>query len=103
MTNASVATSKKIRTLVKLKKGIDVNNQTVYIDPAVLFMRLIVLIERSDETEKFFHYELTPYLTSLFKDHFMWHPNKSSLADALKSKSKKPTKKGEKRKLDECD
>ena len=42
-------------------------------------------MERSDDKEKHFRYELTPVPTSLFKDNFMRNPNKSALADYLLS------------------
>ena len=52
-------------------------------DPTVRFLRLIVLIERAEDTMKYFSYELTPIPTSLFNGNFMWHVKKSQLADVL--------------------
>ena len=88
MDNKSVAeekeeTSKKVKTLLTLTKGVQLENTTIPVDPTILLLRLIVLIERTDDTEKYFGYELTPYPTALFKDKFMRHPDKAALAEAL--------------------
>ena len=84
---ASVPSSKKIRSLIRLSKAVKINNETVHIDPTALFMRLIVLVDRADDMSKYFHYELTPIPCSLFKDSFMRHPIKSLLTEALIRKS----------------
>ena len=88
MDNKSVAeekeeTSKKVKTLLTLTKGVQLENTTIPVDPTILLLRLIVLIERTDDTEKYFGYELTPYPTALFKDKFMRRPDKAALAEAL--------------------
>ena len=87
VSDASIQSRMNVRTLMKLSKAVIINNDTVHIDPTVLFMRLVVLVERYEDTSRFFHYELTPVPTSLFKDGFMRHPNKAALAAALTSKS----------------
>ena len=83
-TESTISTNKKIKSLIVLTRGVKVNNGVVYVDPMVLFMRLIILAERSEDSATYFNYELTPYPTSLFKDYFMRHPNKALLAVALK-------------------
>lgn len=84
--NAKIPRNKQLKSLQHLKQGIRINSETVPIDPSVLFTRLVVLLEREEHMEKYFNYELTPVPTSLFKDKFMRHPDKSSLAHALRDK-----------------
>ena len=55
----------KVKTLIIWAKGMQVGNQTIHIDPTVLFLRLIVLIERAEDTMEYFSYELTAITTSL--------------------------------------
>ena len=54
----------------------NVNQEDVAIDPLTLFLRLVVVVERKPESEiaDYFHYELSPYPMSLFKDgvHSPW-------------------------------
>ena len=72
----SIKTTMKVRTK-ELTKAIKIKHQTIYIDPTVLFLRLMLLVERSEDPPSCFNYELTPYPTSLFKDKVMRHPNNS--------------------------
>ena len=44
-TDATIKTSKKIKTLLSLTKRIIAGNQIIHVDPPILFMRLTVLIE----------------------------------------------------------
>ena len=72
-------------------KSVAVDSSLVFIDPTILFMRLIVLVERSDSNIKYFDSDLTLYPLVLFKDYFMRHlvgsyPEASVLADILKTK-----------------
>ena len=69
-----------------LNNVIRVKNQTISIDPALLFTRLIVIAERCDDIKTYFDYELTPVPTSLFVDNLMRKPNKASLIEALLGK-----------------
>ena len=66
-----------------LKKGVTIDQQTVYVDPLLLFTRLVMLLGRSEDMSSYFQYELTPVSTSLFKEHLMRKPNKSALANYL--------------------
>jgi len=50
-----------------LKLSTKIGKETVYIDPIILFSRLVVLLERCEDIEEFFAYELAPIPTSLFK------------------------------------
>ena len=97
---AKVETSKKVKTLLTLTKAVQLENTRIHVNPSILFLRLMVLIERTDDTEKWFGYELTPYRTALFKDNIMRHPNKAALAEAILN-YKKISKIKQKRKGDE--
>ena len=79
-----------------LTKGI-VDNQTFLVDPTILSILLLVLIERSENTARYVSYELTPYPTSLFQDYFMRKPDKSILMHAILSYNN--DNKGKKRKI----
>ena len=48
------AVCKKIKTLVNLTKGVDVDSSLVFIDSTILVMHLIVLVERSGSNTKYF-------------------------------------------------
>ena len=76
-TEAKAETSKEVKTLITLTKGMQVGKQTICFDPTALFLRLIFLIERADDTMKFFSHELTSIPTFLFKDNFRRHAEKS--------------------------
>ena len=65
-TNATIETRKNVKILLPLTKGIVVGNQVIHVDPKILFMQLIVLVERSKNTVNCFAYELISYPTSLF-------------------------------------
>ena len=82
-TVATVKRSEKAVTLVSLKPTIRIANETVVVDPLVLFSRLIILMSRFGDISGFFSFELAPVPTSLFKDNFMRKPNKASLSHAL--------------------
>ena len=47
VTEVKVPRSQKVRSMLQLTKAIKISTQDVYIDPAVLFIRLLVLVERS--------------------------------------------------------
>ena len=66
-----------------------VRDGTIQINETVLFQRLIVLMERTDDLSVFFEHELTPTPTSLFKDGYLRKANKSDLASALTKNSTK--------------
>ena len=70
-----------------MSSGAKVRNHTIQINEAILFQRLIVLMERTDGLSAFFEYELTPTLTSFFKDGYLRKANKSDLASALTENS----------------
>ena len=76
-TETKAETCKEVKTLITLTKGMQVGKQTICFDPTALFLRLIVLIERADDTMKFSSHELTSIPTFLFKDNFRRHAEKS--------------------------
>ena len=83
--DVSMKRSNQVKTLVNLEKCITVEKQPLHIDGNVLFSRLIVLIQRTDNIAPYFDYELTPVPMALFKDWSMRKTNKSVLANYLLS------------------
>ena len=73
----------KIVTLATLHSTLKIDNEIVHIDPLILFSRLILLVEREEETTPCFKHELTNYPLSLFKDGMMRSGNKASLRNYL--------------------
>ena len=59
------------------------DNKVINIKPTALFLRLIAIAHRTPNIEDHFHYELTAYPMSLFKDGLMRKPNKAMLRNAL--------------------
>lgn len=59
----------------------------MYVDPTVLFMPLLVLVERAEKRDPYFSYELAPYPPSLFKDNYTRHINKALLAQGLRQRA----------------
>ena len=49
-----------------MTKGVDVDSSLVFVDLTILFMHLIVLVERSGYNTKYFGFGLAPYPTALF-------------------------------------
>ena len=63
----------------------NIDQETVHVEPFILFSRLLVLLERCEDTPPYFQYELTPFPASLFKHSVMRKPNKSVLGTSLTS------------------
>ena len=82
---ASMKRTEKVPTLIHLTKGIKIDQETVHVEPLILFSRLLVLLERCEDTTPYFQYELTPFPSSLLKRSFMLKPNKSVLGTSLTS------------------
>ena len=59
------------------------NNKAINIKPIALFLHLIAIAKRTPNIEDYFHYELTAYPMSLFKDGLMRKPNKALLRNSL--------------------
>ena len=49
VTEVKFETCKKDKTLITLKKSLQIDNKTILTDPTVLFLRLIFLIERGED------------------------------------------------------
>ena len=84
---------------VKIKQSLKVNNfesmynsvkvdnkKAINIKPTALYLRLIAIAKRTLNIEDYFHYELTAYPMSLFKDVLMRKPNKTLLRNSLVTK-----------------
>ena len=89
---AKVSPNKQVRTLQSLQKGINIESETVYVDPLILFNQLTILMDRTEKIANYFQYELTPLPTSLFKDSFMRKSKKSSLSTYLTTFSNRNNK-----------
>jgi len=73
----------QVRTLKELSKTVSVGGNTVAIDDNLLFSRLLIVLERKQEIEPYFEFELTPVPASLFKNESMRKTVKSALAKEL--------------------
>ena len=76
----------QIFTLDSLRPGIVIEGKTEYIDPLVLYTRLIAIMQREKDIEKYFFHDLTPEPTTLFKDGMLRKTNKAVLRDILVEK-----------------
>ena len=72
-----------MKTLDALRPGITLEGQRESIDPMILHMRLISIMQRENDIESFFDYELTPEPAILFKDGLMRKTNKAVLRNIL--------------------
>ena len=63
----------------------NIDQEPVHVEKLILFSRLLVLLERCEDTTPYFQYELTPFPASLFKHSVMRKPNKSVLGTSLTS------------------
>ena len=67
-------------------------------NPTILLLRLIVLIERGEHSKQCFAFKVASFPTALFKYNLMRHAEKSELADALINHKKNLMNKEEKKK-----
>ena len=85
-TNCSFSRKEQVKNLLFLYSKIRIDKQDEPVNPLTLFLRLAFAIERREEKEmeSYFHFELTPYPTSLFKAGVMRPAdNKSTLKTHL--------------------
>jgi len=75
--------AKQVKTLQSVGKAVKVHDQETVVDSSVLFNRLLIAVEREDNMEPYFSYELTPTPTALFKDDVFRKTAKSKLAQEL--------------------
>ena len=80
---SSIKRIEQVKTLASLQKGVYVGDETVYVSPYVLFSRLIINVERSEDMKSHFEFELSPAHPALFKDSKMRKANKASLIPLL--------------------
>ena len=80
---SSLKRKAQITTLESLNVGVNIEKEKVYVDPSILFSRLLVIMEREDDVKKYFAYELTLIPTSLFQDGMMRKATKSMLANFI--------------------
>ena len=81
--DATIKRKKQVKTLSSLTNNVKIGKTDVEIDPKILFMRLIAMIQREDNICNYFDYELTTTPLSLFKDGMMWKAQKVQLRHAL--------------------
>lgn len=85
-TEYSFKKSAQAITLAK-KSAVRIDNEQVEIDPQLLFQRLILASNTSEDLPTIFRYELSSYPTSLFDSALMLRQaNKPALADAIWSR-----------------
>ena len=63
----------------------NIDQETVHVEPLILFSRLPVLLGRCEDTPPYFQYELPLFPASLFKHSVMRKPNKSVSGTSLTS------------------
>ena len=81
--DATIKRKKQVKTLSSLTNNVKIGKTDVEIDPKILFMRLIAMIQREDNISDYFDYELTTTPLSLFKDGMMRKAQKVQLRHAL--------------------
>ena len=76
--------SRKNQAVSLSASAVKVNNETIQIDPQLLFQRLIAAGTRNDQLEEIFKIELCSYHPSIFQARYVMRPaNKPPLADAI--------------------
>jgi hypothetical protein len=82
--NIKLKRSDHVRTLAHITTAATAGVQKkLNIDPTMLFNRLLVIMQRSSDLEKYFAYELSSLPTSMFKDSYMRKTDKSHLAKEM--------------------
>ena len=75
---------KKDQAVTLSTSAVKVNNETIQIDPQLLFQRLIAAGTRNDQLEEIFQFELCSYPPAIFEAiYVMRSANKPALADAI--------------------
>jgi len=83
VSNAQLRKVDQVRTLIHLEKHPQVADGKVIIDPNTLFSRLLVILERSENMESYFQYELTTVPMALFSKSLLRKTNKALLGKEL--------------------
>ena len=75
---------KKDQAVTLSTSAVKVNNETIQIDPQLLFQRLIAAGTRNDQLEEIFQFELCSYPPVIFEARYVMMPaNKPALADDI--------------------
>ena len=75
---------KKYQAVTLNTSAVKVNNETIQIDPQLLFQRLIAAGTWNDQLEEIFQFELCSYPPAIFEARYVMRPtNKPALADAI--------------------
>ena len=75
---------KKDQAVTLSTSAVKVNNETIQIDPQLLFQRLMTSGTRNDQLEGIFQFELCCYPPAIFEARYVMRPaNKPALADAI--------------------
>lgn len=74
----------RVKPLAVMNNAIQVDNQTVTVNPTTLFQRISVAKHSNEDLEDFLSYDLGPYSLSLFDKGCMRKGTKSSLYKSLK-------------------
>ena len=80
---AKIKRADHIKPIAFLYNNVKLGQKVIHINPLTLFTRLVAMIQREENLEKFFEYELTPMPTSLFKDGMMRKADKPALRKYL--------------------
>ena len=70
-TEISFKGTDQVRALENIRKGTRIADDTIHIDPMLLFSRLLIQVERSENIQFLFAYELASTPTSLYKNNMM--------------------------------
>ena len=82
--NAATQLQEKYHAIKLSTSAVRVNNETMQIDPQLLFQRLITAGTRNDQLEDIFPFELCSYPSAIFEATSAMMPsNKPALADAI--------------------
>ncbi|XP_044579087.1 uncharacterized protein LOC123261518 [Cotesia glomerata] len=81
--NIKLKRADKVVPLLAMTSSIKVHEEKVPIDPVLLFQRMSITAAFQDKIEKYFEYELAPYLLSLFDDIGMRKTQKSTIYDCF--------------------
>ena len=65
---------KKHQAVTLSTSAVKVNNETIQIDPQVLFQRLITAGTRNDQLEQIFQFELCSYPPAIFEARHVMRP-----------------------------
>ena len=82
-TDAKISRKDHIKPLAFLYSSVKLGKKVFYIDPTTLFTRLIAMVQREENIEKYFEYEMTTLPIALFKDGMMRKPDKPALRKHL--------------------